>query len=213
VAVLLLALLHEQPMHPYQLHQTLLERGDARLVRITAGSVYHGIERLERDGLVEPVGTDREGRRPERTTYRLTDAGRAAFARRLTSLLGDEHPAYPLFTVGLAEAAELPADVVADQLERRLARQRERLEHLAGAYAQLRELGLPRRFLLDVEYDEARLRHEVEWLDRTVRELRGDDLDWGEPVPADFVRARQALRTGSGATGGGTRTAGVGPRR
>lgn len=205
VAVLLLALLHEQPMHPYQLHQTLLERGDARLVRITAGSVYHGIERLERDGFIEAVGTDREGRRPERTTYRLTDAGRDAFARRLTSLLGDEHPTYPLFTVGLAEATELPAEVVADQLERRLARQRDRLEHLAGAYAQLRELGLPRRFLLDVEYDEARLRHEVEWLGRTIGELRDHHLDWGEPIPPDFVRARQALRAASATTSDGTR--------
>ncbi|MDM7855628.1 PadR family transcriptional regulator [Cellulomonas alba] len=205
VAVLLLALLHEQPMHPYQLHQTLLERGDARLVRINAGSVYHGVERLERDGLVEAVGTDRAGRRPERTTYRLTDAGREAFARRLTSLLGDDHPAYPLFTVGLAEANELPAGAVADQLERRLARERGRLEHLAAAYEQLRELGLPRRFLLDVEYDEARLRHEVEWLERTIGELRGHHLDWGEPVPADFVHARQALRTAGAPTTAGTR--------
>jgi len=194
VAVLLLALLHEQPMHPYQLHQTLLERGDARLVRITAGAVYHGIERLERDGLVEAVGTDREGRRPERTTYRLTDAGREAFARRLTSLLGDDHPSYPLFTVGLAEANELPVEVVVEQLARRLAREQARLEHLGGVHAQLRELGLPRRFLLDVEYDEARLRHEVEWLERTLDELRHQRLDWGDGVPADFVRARQALR-------------------
>lgn len=194
VAVLLLALLHEQPMHPYQLHQTLLERGDARLVRITAGSVYHGIERLERDGLVEAVGTDREGRRPERTTYRLTDDGRAAFARRLTSLLGDDHPSYPLFTVGLAEANELPVEVVVAQLGRRLDRERARLEHLAGVHAQLSGLGLPRRFLLDIEYDEARLRHEVDWLDRTLAELRDHELDWGDAVPPDFVRARQALR-------------------
>lgn len=194
VAVLLLALLHEQPMHPYQLHQTLLERGDARLVRITAGAVYHGIERLERDGLVDAIGTDREGRRPERTTYRLTDAGRDAFARRLTSLLGDDHPSYPLFTVGLAEANELPVEVVVEQLGRRLDRERARLEHLADVHQRLRGLGLPRRFLLDIEYDEARLRHEVDWLDRTLDELRSRDLDWGDAIPADFVRARQALR-------------------
>ena len=108
VAVLVLGLLHEQPMHPYQLHQTLVERGDTRIVRVNPGAVYHGVERLERDGLVEVVGTDRTGKRPERTTYRITDAGRAEFATRLTSLLGDEHPAYPLFSVGLAEANELP---------------------------------------------------------------------------------------------------------
>ena len=119
VAVLVLGLLHEQPMHPYQLHQTLVERGDTRIVRVNPGAVYHGVERLERDGLVEVVGTDRTGKRPERTTYRITDAGRTEFAVRLTSLLGDEHPAYPLFSVGLAEANELPADEVVAQLVRR----------------------------------------------------------------------------------------------
>ncbi len=91
VAVLVLALLHEQPMHPYQVHQNLVDRGDTRLVRVNAGAVYHGIERLEKEGLVEAVGTERSGNRPERTTYRITEAGRTAFATRLTSFLGDDH--------------------------------------------------------------------------------------------------------------------------
>ncbi|MEZ0449309.1 helix-turn-helix transcriptional regulator [Cellulomonas sp. ICMP 17802] len=194
VAVLVLALLHEQPMHPYQLHQTLVERGDTRIVRVNAGAVYHGVERLERDGLVEVVGTDRAGRRPERTTYRITDAGRAAFAARLTSLLGDEHPAYPLFTVGLAEANELPADVVVEQLTRRRDREAEHLERLGVSYGAVRERGLPRRFLLDVEHDLAMLRAEVAWLDRTLDELRGDALDWAEPIPMSYLDATMALR-------------------
>lgn len=194
VAVLLLALLHERPMHPYQLHQTLVERGDERLVRINAGAVYHGVERLERDGLVEHVGTDRAGRRPERTTYRLTDAGRAAFAARLTSLLGDDHRDYPLFTVGLAEANELPLEVVVAQLARRLDREQDRLAALVAAHEKLARLGLPRRFLLDIEYDLARLRHEVDWLAATLDELRSQRLDWGEPIPEQFFHARQALR-------------------
>src|SRR6476660_5402471 len=83
-------------MHPYQLHQTLVERGDTRLVRVNPGAVYHGVERLERDGLVEVVGTDRTGKRPERTTYRITAAGRTACAERLASLLGDDHRECPL---------------------------------------------------------------------------------------------------------------------
>jgi DNA-binding PadR family transcriptional regulator len=194
VAVLLLALLHEQPMHPYQLHQTLVERGDSRLVRVTAGAVYHGIERLERDGLVEAVGTDRAGRRPERTTYRLTPTGRTAFAARLTSLLGDDHRDYPLFTVGLAEANELPLEDVCAQLARRLEREQDRLTGLESVHVKLRALGLPRRFMIDIEYDLARLRQHVEWLTTTLEELRTQRLDWGEPVPEEFVRARQALR-------------------
>ncbi len=193
VSVLVLALLHEHPMHPYQLHQTLVERGDTRLVRVNAGAVYHGVERLERDGLVEVVGTDREGRRPERTTYRITDAGRAACAQRLASLLGDDHPAYPLFSVGLAEATELPADVVVAQLTRRREREAGRLSTLESSAAAVRDLGLPRRYLLDVEHDLALLRTEVAWLDGLLEELATDALDWAAPFPSAYLDAKHAL--------------------
>jgi len=187
VAVLVLGLLHEQPMHPYQLHQTLVERGDTRIVRVNPGAVYHGVERLGRDGLVEVVGTDRTGKRPERTTYRITDAGRAEFATRLTSLLGDEHPAYPLFTVGLAEANELPADAVVAQLVRRRDRKDAHRDPLS-------RLGLPRRYLLDVEHDLATLRAEIDWLDRTITELQTGALDWTSPIPDSFHDAKRAQR-------------------
>lgn len=197
VAVLVLGLLHEQPMHPYQLHQTLVERGDTRIVRVNPGAVYHGVERLERDHLVEVVGTDRTGKRPERTTYRITDSGRAAFAERLTSLLGDEHPAYPLFTVGLAEATELPADVVVEQLVRRRDRKQAHLDRLEVSYGAIRDLGLPRRYLLDVEHDVHALRAEIDWLDRTLTELRADALEWGAPFPQAFLEAKRALTTSS----------------
>ena len=195
VAVLVLSLLDEQPMHPYQLHQTLVERGDTRIVRVSPGAVYHGVERLERDGLVEVVGTDRTGKRPERTTYRITDDGRSALAARLVSLLGDEHPAYPLFSVGLAEATALPRDVVVAQLTRRRDRTVADRDSLAATYEHLRGLGLPRRFLLDLEHDLAVLRTEIDWLDRTLEELHDGGLDWAEPIPTSFVEAKRAQRS------------------
>ena len=194
VAVLVLGLLHEQPMHPYQLHQTLVERGDTRLVRVNPGAVYHGVDRLERDGLVEVVGTDRTGNRPERTTYRITDAGRVEFAARLTSLLGDEHPTFPLFSVGLAEASELPVDVVVAQLVRRRDRKRDDRQRLAASYDAVTGAGLPRRFLLDVEHDLATLSAEIDWLDRTIEELRAGDLDWADPIPDSYLEGKHALR-------------------
>ncbi|WP_203747713.1 PadR family transcriptional regulator [Cellulomonas chitinilytica] len=194
VAVLVLGLLHEQPMHPYQMHQNLVERGDARLVRISLGAVYHGVERLERDGLVGVVGTDRTGNRPERTTYRITETGQAAFARRLTSFLGDDHPTYPLFSVGLAEATDLPRDVVTAQLERRRAREAGRLADLESAYERIRAQGLPRRYVLDVEHDLHLMRAELAWLDGALAEIRDGSFLWGEPIPAAFVEAYRAAR-------------------
>lgn len=195
VAVLILAMLHEQPMHPYQVHQTLVERGDTRLVRVNAGAVYHGIERLAKEGLVEAAGTERSGNRPERTLYRITDVGRSAFAARLTSFLGDDHRSYPLFPVGLAEAHEIPAETVIDQLTRRRDRQSERLALLRSAWDRVTSLGLPRRYLLDVEHEIATLEADDAWLEQTVDELRADVLGWGRPIPRGYAEARHELTT------------------
>lgn len=179
VAVVLLSLLHEGPMHPYELHQRLAGRGSARLVRINPGAVYHGIERLERDGLVEAARTERQGRRPERTLYRLTDDGRKAFVARVLGLLGEEHDEYPAFPVGLAEAHVAPLGQVVEQLEARRRRIDARLAEVRLRGDELREAGVARRYLLDVEHELAVGEAESRWLGALLEDLRSGGLGWG----------------------------------
>lgn len=185
VSVMLLALLSEHAMHPYEAFGLLEERHDTRLVRVTAGAVYHGFERLERDGFARREGTDRQGRRPERTTYAITDAGRDALSLRVRSLLADEHPAYPLLAVGLAEAECLPADEVVDALRERLARDHERLGHLRAAREHLLSLGVARRHMISLEYELATLDAQSRWVVGLVAELLDGSLPWNpDPWPA-----------------------------
>ncbi|MEL7976705.1 PadR family transcriptional regulator [Isoptericola sp. F-RaC21] len=67
-----LALLSERPMHGYQLRQEFEARTGGTWP-LNIGQAYTTLQRLQRDGLVEPASDDDEG--PER--FRLTDAGRA----------------------------------------------------------------------------------------------------------------------------------------
>ena len=78
LGLIVLALLAEGDMHPYEMMRLLRMRRDDRLVTITNGTMYHTVARLEREGLVAEVGVDRDGNRPERTTYTVTDAGTRA---------------------------------------------------------------------------------------------------------------------------------------
>ena len=78
MGVMVLALLLEGDMHPYEMVRLMRARRDERLLAVTNGTLYHTVGRLQRGGLIDEVGTDREGNRPERTTYTLTDAGRDA---------------------------------------------------------------------------------------------------------------------------------------
>ena len=121
--------------------------------------------------------------------------GGARFTRGLRSLLGDDHPPYPLFSVGLAEANELPAPVVADELRRRRDREESRRAELAARHATATSHGLPRRYALDVERDLAVMAAEIAWLDETIAELERGELDWDSPFPTEYKAKKAAARS------------------
>src|SRR5213082_2812156 len=70
-----LSLLRERPMHPYEILRLLKERHKDDVLVLKRGSLYNAIRRLEGAQFIEALETTRNGRRPERTTYRLTEAG------------------------------------------------------------------------------------------------------------------------------------------
>src|SRR5215831_19269698 len=70
-----LALLRERSMHPYELQRVMHQRHTDELLALKRGSLYHAINQLQRDGLIEPIEISREGRRPERTVYQITPDG------------------------------------------------------------------------------------------------------------------------------------------
>ena len=80
----LLGLLSGGPRHGYDLkraHDERLPQGKP----LAFGQVYATLGRLERDGFVEQSGQDREGG-PDRTSYALTDVGRAKLAEWLAAV-------------------------------------------------------------------------------------------------------------------------------
>jgi len=70
-------------------------------VKLNYGSLYGVVDALARDGLIEPVETSRDGRRPERTTYRLLEAGWILFEDCAQSWTGDEDRGSPLADVSM----------------------------------------------------------------------------------------------------------------
>jgi DNA-binding PadR family transcriptional regulator len=72
--LLVLASLADEPKHGYAITQDVAQ---SMGVRLTAGTLYAVISRLEGDGLIEPL--EAEGRR---RPYRITAAGAQALARQ-----------------------------------------------------------------------------------------------------------------------------------
>lgn len=92
------------PVHGYVVRRTMLARGWAN----APGSIYNSLKTLEREGLVETTGAERDGARPERTLFALTDAGEGEFQRLLRDTLWNSaQPNHPLLA-GLAMLPLLP---------------------------------------------------------------------------------------------------------
>jgi DNA-binding PadR family transcriptional regulator len=84
----LLVVLALGPAYGYQLHAEIVER-TRRRTPLNAGQVYSTLDRLARDGMLQPAGTTHDGL----PLYELTDTGRADAARALSSPRGADFAA------------------------------------------------------------------------------------------------------------------------
>src|SRR5262245_7492314 len=107
LAMAVVELLHERDMHPYEMTQLMRERRVDLRVKLRPGSLYHTVDRLEASGIIEVVGTQRQGRRPERTVYALTEQGRDVFVEQARTMLATPAQEYPQYPVALSAANEL----------------------------------------------------------------------------------------------------------
>jgi len=163
LALALLSLLAQQPMYPYEMAQTLRARGKDRTIRINWGSLYTVVQNLEKHGFIEAAGTNREGRQPERTTYRITEQGMAELRDWLRELLSEPDDQPTPFAAALAEGGILPPDEMAELLAQRLAR----LDKANAAHeAELTVWSerLPQILLIESDYELAMRKAQADWV-------------------------------------------------
>lgn len=195
LGLMVLALLGEGDMHPYEMIRLMRIRRDDRLVAITNGTMYHTVARLERAGLLHEIGVDRAGNRPERTTYAVTDAGARAVVEWVRRELPRvDHPAE--FRIALAEAHNLEREEVVELLRVRRTALAEAQTALAEGHCHATDKGVPEQYLLEVQRDEALLAAELDWLDVLLMRLDHPDFSWGAPdAPSErYLAQRKAAR-------------------
>jgi DNA-binding PadR family transcriptional regulator len=176
LALAVLAFLTERPMHPYEIAKLLRERGKDLSIKINYGSLYTVVQNLEKDGLIEAVGIERDGRRPERTTYGVTPAGREQMHDQLSEFLAVRVNEYPRFESALSLMGVLPPDEVRQLLATRLASLDAGVTRSRKDIRELTQL-LPRIFVLETEYALAMLIAEADWVRGLLVEMDEGTLD------------------------------------
>lgn len=175
LALAVFSALVERPMHPYEMASILRERGKDQDMKIKWGSFYTVVQNMEKHGLVEAAESTRQGRRPERTVYRITEAGRAEFADWVRELISVPEREQPRFEAGLSVLGVLAPDEVTRLLRQRLDRLEEQLADQREALARHgREI--PRLFLVESEYDLAIRAAEATWIRGLLDELTSGTL-------------------------------------
>jgi DNA-binding PadR family transcriptional regulator len=140
LGISVLALLRARPMHGYEMFQTLVESDADRIVKVRPGSLYHVVDRLSEEKLIRRAATGRDGKRPERVTYEITDAGADALSDRVRELIARPIHEFPQFVVALAEIDTLDNNVAANAVDERVGA----LEARAAEIMALRDTGVTR---------------------------------------------------------------------
>src|SRR5215218_7470773 len=176
LALAVMALLYERPMHPYEMVSVMRERAKHEAIRLRYSSLYSVVEALQRELLISPLETVREGRRPERTVYGLTGEGRVEFLGWLRELLSVPAKEYTQFAAGLSFLPALPPDEAAELLDGRVRRLEEEIEEMRARLDGVMEQGLPRLFLIESEHELILREAELRWVRELVREIRAGTL-------------------------------------
>lgn len=176
LALAVLALLFERSMHPYEMATTLRERQKDASIKLNYGSLYTVVDQLQRNAFITPQETSRDGRRPERTTYAITDAGIARMRDWMRDLVRKPAKEYPQFEAAISLLGVLPPDEAVDLLDERAARLEEAIGGLRRLLAKHAAQGLPRLFMMESEYELAMFEAELSWVRGFAREIRGGEM-------------------------------------
>lgn len=186
LALAVLAFLMQRPMHPYELGKLLKQRNTQESISYKHASLYMVVGQLSRDGYIAERETVREGQRPERTVYRLTDEGEAELRARMRELVAEPVKEYPRFEAALSLIAVLPPEEVTALLEQRRDALSARAERIR---THLRESEVDPLWLIEDEYR----------LELTLAEMRFIErfqhlIARGGPEFGDFWRKLHASR-------------------
>jgi DNA-binding PadR family transcriptional regulator len=191
LALSILELLDEHPMHPYEMASKMRLRHHDEFIRLNFGTLYHTVDVLERNGWIVPVEREKEGRRPERTIYNLTESGVELLTRTLGELLRRPRKEYTHFAAGLMFMHHLALQDAAAHLHERAAGLDVIIARFEAVLDELLGQGVSRLSLIEVEHKIAMLDAERQWVRKLERDITEGKLEWKAGIDSGHERFRR----------------------
>ena len=191
LALSILELLNERPMHPYELASTMRDRHYDEFVRLNFGSLYHTVDGLERNAWIVPAEREKEGRRPERTVYRLSDSGQKVLLQVVSDTLAQPHREYLHFSAGLMFMHNLDEKKAVEDLGKRSLALAAVITKLSHILEELLAQGHARVWLIELEHKIAMLQAERDWVLKISKEIANGKLEWKAGVTTEHAQLRR----------------------
>lgn len=173
--LLVLGLLKKEPLSGYDI-QTLLQTSDAESWGgVLAGSIYHALKTLEKDGYIEIASIEQTGHR-QKAIYRITHRGEIYFNGLLLKALQDNSVAYPtLLYSGLNFLDYLNCEQSIEALENQkkaLEKEKKKLEN--GKTEKKKYLGEQLPPLCELIFDNmnAAIQQQIDFIDQIINLMR-----------------------------------------
>lgn len=174
IRLFVLGILNERDAHGYEFKRLAREADLAQWAEIGYGSIYHALRRLENEMLIEEISLEQEGAYPQRTVYRITEAGRRAFRKLLQETCRTVYePKYPI-DLALVFIGQLPPAERVALLQERLrqleatqnivAKKRAYLTHTGPEFASLRAI---------LDHDITMRNAEMRWMRELIAQVQG----------------------------------------
>jgi DNA-binding PadR family transcriptional regulator len=176
LALAVLAMMNERPMHPYEIATLMRQRGLTESIKLNTGSLYSVVDALVRNRLIEPFETVREGRHPERTVYRPTEQGKEEFYSWLRSLIRTPAKEYSQFVAGLSFVAHLAPPEAITLLTERADLLTHDIRELRSTMNSASSFGVDRIFLVDGEYILVLREAELAWVQQLILAITNGTL-------------------------------------
>ena len=162
--LILLGILLGGKMHGYRLNEYVTHTMSL-YTDIKKSKVYFTLGKLEKDGYIEHE-IEREGKRPERRVYQITEEGKSHFLQLLRGNLGEFTRAYFNDDIGIAFMNQLPAREVRELLEKK----RGMIKSSLDQFKEVPDHGGNWQYVIN--HNVSHLEADLTWIDSTLNDIK-----------------------------------------
>ncbi len=159
-------------MNGYQVRRSLERMGADQWSNVAFGSIYHGLSKMEAEGLLEVV----EGGKGGRTVYQITEAGRREFQLLITMAWYKVEPIIDPFQVALTFMDHLPKEELITALEARIGQLKGSIKGTEGIIGRKQAYGAPRHIDENLRLTIGMLRTQLAWAEEAIKQVEADEL-------------------------------------